>query len=58
MEKKKKKPVAHWLILLLGHIFRYSEHTFSKFSIYFNKDRGAWCAAVHGVATSWTRLSD
>ena len=22
------------------------------------KDRGAWCAAVHGVATSWTRLSD
>ena len=22
------------------------------------KDRGAWCAAVHGVANSWTRLSD
>ena len=22
------------------------------------KDRGAWCAAVHGVAKSWTRLSD
>ena len=21
-------------------------------------DRGAWRAAVHGVATSWTRLSD
>ena len=21
-------------------------------------DRGAWCAAVHGVASSWTRLSD
>ena len=22
------------------------------------KDRGAWCAAVHGVAKGWTRLSD
>ena len=22
------------------------------------KDRGAWCAAIHGVAKSWTRLSD
>ena len=21
-------------------------------------DRGAWCAAVHGVPESWTRLSD
>ena len=21
-------------------------------------DRGAWCIAVHGVAKSWTRLSD
>ena len=22
------------------------------------KDRGAWCATVHGVAKSWTQLSD
>ena len=21
-------------------------------------DRGAWCAAIHGIAKSWTRLSD
>ena len=22
------------------------------------KDREAWCAAIHGVAKRWTRLSD
>ena len=22
------------------------------------KDRGAWCAAVHGVAKGWRQLSD
>ena len=22
------------------------------------EDRGVWCAAVHGVAKSWTRLND
>ena len=22
------------------------------------KDRGAWCAVVHGVAKSWTQFSD
>ena len=22
------------------------------------EDRGAWCAAVHGVTKSWTRLKD
>ena len=22
------------------------------------KDRGAWCAAVHGVSKNWTQFSD
>ena len=54
MDNGKKKTKNLWLILLLEHIFRYSEHTFSKVSIYLYKDRGARCATVHGVATSWT----
>ena len=31
--------------------------TFSKLQEIV-KDREAWCAAVHGVAKSWTQLSD
>ena len=32
---------------------------YSQLSYYYLlKDRGAWWAAVHGVAKSWTRLSD
>ena len=33
------------------------DKSFSKFWELV-KDRGAWRAAIHGVAKSWTRLSD
>ena len=42
--------MAGWHQGLNGHEF---EQTLEMV-----KDREAWCAAVHGVAESWTQLSD
>ena len=39
-----------WHHQLNGHEF---EQTLGD-----NGGQGAWCAAVHGVTKSWTRLSD
>ena len=43
----------------LDHIFGEGNGTPLQYSCMENPmDGGAWWAAVHGVATSWTRLSD
>ena len=42
---------------MIGWHHRLSEHEFEQI-LGIVKDRKAWCAAVHGVAKSWTRLSD
>ena len=39
-----------WHHRLNGHEFEHLRE--------MEKDRGAWCAAVHGVAKNGTRLSD
>ena len=31
---------------------------FGSFIVKMVMDREAWCAAIHGVTKSWTRLSD
>ena len=41
----------------LDHIVNSKDMSLSKFQEIV-KDREAWHAAVHGVAKSWTRLSD
>ena len=39
-----------WHHLLSGHEFEQTPGD--------GEGQGSWCAAVHGVAESWTRLSD
>ena len=54
IEGRRRKGVRGWMIgwhhQLIGNE---SEQTFE-----IVKDRWAWCAAVHGVAKSWTQLSN
>ena len=42
---------------ILGWHHQLNGHEFEQ-TLEIVKDRGAWCAVVHGVAKSWTRLSD
>ena len=42
---------------MLGWHHQLNGHEFEQ-TLEIVKDRGAWCAVVHGVAKSWTRLSD
>ena len=42
--------MAGWHHWLDGHEF--------EWTVGVDDDREAWCAAIHGVAKSWTRLSD
>ena len=41
----------------LGGIIDWMDMSLSKVQEMV-KDREAWCAVVHGVAKSWTQLSD
>ena len=57
-------PVSSIHVIFQARVLEWGAVAFSAMDMSLSKlrelvmDREAWCAAVHGVVKSWTRLSD